>query len=349
MKIPHGPPFMQRGENAVECAVHTLRLFVVLAAALIVCQGCSQTGQKSLPPLKIGINVWPGYAHAFVAQEKGFFKKYGADVELVLRENISDVTELYKNGELDGLFQVFPDIIMLNASGFPTKVVYVADESVKSDVIIGRPDLGGISSLSGKTVSFEGINSFSHIFVLKVLQKAGIAEYEVNFTNVPAMDVLEALEKGRIDAAHTWEPVTTRALKKGYAILARAADAPGVITDVLGFKNEVVSRRPLAVQAVVSGMLDARAFLEAHPEEALAIMSGAEDIDPGKLRSGLAGVRQPGRNGNMRLLFDTGASLYRAGDHIIDFYYNRGQLIHSPELSAVLEPRFIMNAGRADR
>ena len=34
-------------------------------------------------PIKIAINEWPGYAHAFVAQEKGFFEKNGVDVELV--------------------------------------------------------------------------------------------------------------------------------------------------------------------------------------------------------------------------------------------------------------------------
>ncbi len=26
-------------------------------------------------PIKIAMNVWPGYAHAFIAQEKGFLKR----------------------------------------------------------------------------------------------------------------------------------------------------------------------------------------------------------------------------------------------------------------------------------
>ncbi|GAG60774.1 unnamed protein product [marine sediment metagenome] len=135
------------------------------------------------------------------------------EVELILRENISESTELYRKGNADGLFNVFPDIIMLNSDGIHTKVVYIADRSETGDVIVGRPEFTSLADLKGKKVSFEGINSFSHLFVLKALEESGIEEYDVAFENVSAMGVLNALEENKIDVGHTWEPVTSEALK----------------------------------------------------------------------------------------------------------------------------------------
>jgi len=54
-----------------------LFFFGLLAAAA----GCG--GEKAKPPLKIGINAWPGFFHAFLARDKGYFKKNGVKVELV--------------------------------------------------------------------------------------------------------------------------------------------------------------------------------------------------------------------------------------------------------------------------
>jgi NitT/TauT family transport system substrate-binding protein len=90
---------------------------------LVFLTGCTETANQ--PPLQIGINIWPGYAHAFIAQEKGFFKQYGVEVKLIFKRDISEITQLYKSGDLDGMFNVFTDVIMLNSQGVNTQVVYL--------------------------------------------------------------------------------------------------------------------------------------------------------------------------------------------------------------------------------
>ena len=57
-------------------------LLIICVAVVAGC--CAVVCEKKAPetvsakveekkPIKIGISVWQGYAHAFVAQEKGFF------------------------------------------------------------------------------------------------------------------------------------------------------------------------------------------------------------------------------------------------------------------------------------
>ena len=305
--------------------------------------GCTPKKAKEKTPIKIAINVWPGYAHAFIAQEKGIFKRHRVDVELILKRDVTESTQLYKNNEVYGIFSVFTDIIMMNAQGIPTKVVYVADYSDTGDVLIGKPNFRSIADLKGRKVSFEGINTFSHLFILKLLEKAGLKETDVRFANIPALNVLEALEKGNIDAGHTWEPVTSQAIKKGYKILGKAGDLPGIITDVLAFHTTMVQERPDEVKRIVTSLLEARDFIYSNREEALEIMSKAEGMSKEEMEEGIKGVHHPDLKENieaMKKSKDT-KSLHGSGDIIIDFYLKKGQLSRIPDINAMIEPGFL--------
>jgi NitT/TauT family transport system substrate-binding protein len=232
---------------------------------------------------------------------------------------------------------------MMNAQGIPAKVVCVADYSDSGDVLIGKPNFRSIADLKGRKVSFEGINTFSHLFVLKLLEKAGLKESDVRFANIPALNVLEALEKGEIDAGHTWEPVTSQAIKKGYKILGKAGDLPGIITDVLAFHPKVVQERPDEVKRIVTSLLEARDFIYSNREEALEIMSKAEGMSKKEMEEGIKGVYHPDRKENiedMKKPKDT-RSLHGSGEIIIDFYLKKGQLSRIPDINAIIEPGFL--------
>ena len=116
------------------------------------------------------------------------------------------------------------------------------------DVIIGNLNNSitntTLGDLKGKKISVEGINSFSHLFVLKALENVGLGEGDIGISRVPAQKITENMEKGTIVAGHTYEPYTTEALKKGYKILFAAGKIPGIITDVLAFHSDFVEERP---------------------------------------------------------------------------------------------------------
>lgn len=324
-------------------------LWGVLTIVVITGLSCSRTEVKR--PIKIGLCIWPGYAHAFVAQEKGFFKEHKVSVELLLKKDTVEVVESYRRGELDGLFGVFPDIIMLNEEVIPTQVLYVVDFPVTGDVIVGRPELRSLSDLKGKKVSFEGINSFSHIFVLGVLERVGLNEADVQFEIIPALEVLTALEEGKIDAGHTWEPIKSRALQKGYKILAKAGDAPGVIIDVLAFRAKVVRERPDDILRILRSILEAKGFTSSHRGEAMEIAARAMGTSAKELESGFSGIQFPDVRENLKVMTDAKGSmtLYRAGQMVIKFYEEHGQLSKRYNLHSIIEPCFLEQLAREEK
>jgi NitT/TauT family transport system substrate-binding protein len=232
---------------------------------------------------------------------------------------------------------------MFNAEGIPTKIVCVVDSSDTGDVIIGRAECNSLADLKGKTVSFEGVNTFSHMFVLKALENVGLNETDVRFENVPALDVLKAMKEGRIDAGHTWNPTKSQALKAGYKILGKAGDTPGVLTDILAFNSKIIKERPEKIRAIVKSMLEARDFVYTNRAEAIAIMAKAENMTEEEMADGVDGVRHPDLKENVEAMKKTekSTSIYYIGEYVAGFFLNRGQLSQKPNLDEIIEPRFI--------
>ena len=328
-------------------------LLVICVAVVAGC--CAMVCEKKAPetvsakveekkPIKIGISIWQGYAHAFIAQEKGFFGKNNVSVELVFKKGVAESIELYKSGEVDGVFNVFADIILINSKGIPTKVVYVPSYSESGDVIIGRSAFNSLSDLKGKTISFQGVNTFSNLFVLKALEKAEIKESDVQFQDVLGMEVFNAMEAGKIDGGHTWEPITSQSLNKGYKILCKASDTPGIITDVLAFNAKVIEERPDDIQHIVKSLLEAKDFINSNKDEAIDIMAKAEGVDRGEVQRGIdSEVHMLDLNENTEAMkkSENIASLYASLKVVTDFYVKRGLISEAQVTEGIIEPKFI--------
>ena len=100
--------------------------------------------------VKITMHKWPGYAHSYIAQEKGFFEDEGVNVELVLIENIDDNIQYFKDGKADAAFGLQSDAMLLSAEGILLKIVYIADFSNGGDAIVSKLNLKTITDLKGK-------------------------------------------------------------------------------------------------------------------------------------------------------------------------------------------------------
>ncbi len=322
-----------------------------IRAAALICiallAGCTSEKPVAKTPLRIGIDPWPGYAYAYLAREKGFFDANGVKVELVMKKNTVESGAAFAGRELDGFFGLFSDMILANANGVPARFVYAVDHSTTGDAVVARPSVRSLRGLKGKTVGFEGVNTFSHMFVLKLLEKVGLDETNVRFRNVAGPDVLKALEGGQIDAGHTWNPTRLEATRKGYRVLAVGGDLPGVIVDGLIIGPGPVKERPDDVRRFVKSLLQAREYLHAHRDEAVGIMAAAEGMPKEAMEDGVAGCHHYDLKENARMMGkgDGDGTLRKAHRTAADFFLKRGQMSRVPAFEEVVEPRFVTELG----
>ncbi len=313
---------------------------IVFIGGLLTYFTTSNISEESKTPIKIAINEWPGYAHAFLAQEKGFFEKNGVVVELIFDRDYTTSQQRYIDGEVNGVFEVLPDTMFRNTQGLPSKVVYLMDYSETGDVIVGS--VNSIEELKGQTIGVEGINTFSHIFVLKTIESNGMTEGDVLFEIVLAQDVLKKLEDGTIQAGHTWEPTKSEAIKKGYKVLATAGDFPYLVTDVLVFDQKIIEEQPDDIQKIVQSLFEAQEFQKIYPDESVRIMAEAENVSQEAMLSGLDAVFMTDLDENIKVMDPSNdPTLKNAIDEIAKFYMERGQISYKPTFYDIIEPKFV--------
>jgi len=156
----------------------------------------------------------------------------------------------------------------------------------------------------------------------------------INFGESPA---------DQIDAGHTWEPHTSRALAKGQHIIFTSADTPGLIPDLLVFRTKILRERPDDVRAFLTAWLEARDFILANPAEAAQII--AEETGLSVEEVSFEGVKLYSLEDN-RAAFaqnpgtDT-TSIYFTTQLYADFLISSGNLTNAPDINQMLDPSFL--------
>ncbi len=315
-------------------------VLLVLFSFIFLCYFFIYYGGGSV---NIAMNMWPGYSHhTFIALDNDFFEEEGVDVEVNVFDSYVDSLDAFRSGDFDAFFGVYSDVVLLASEGHQVSIVYVADFSNGGDVIMASPDIESISDLRDKNIGVGQLNSFSHLFVLSLLESEGLSESDVNIVDVEEADILDDLKLDIIDAGHTMEPFQSDALTEGFNLLASSKDIPNTITDVLAFRKEVVEKNPEKVKGVVDALFRAERYLVENPDKSASYISKKTGVDSYELKDELKGIKILSEEENKKI-FDRNEedSLYEKGEFISDFFVEKGISKESLNLDELIDPRFV--------
>jgi NitT/TauT family transport system substrate-binding protein len=303
----------------------------------------AQTVNVNEKPIRLALVVWAPNFLAYIAEEKGYFEKNNVAVNLTLIQDYVDAISEYSNGDYDGMLLVYADSLIQSAQGINTKVVYNLDTSTNADVIVGNGN--NLSEAEGKKIGVEGINTFSHLFVLKSLEKVGLDEGDVEFVNMPAQNISDALKDGRIFAGHTYIPFISDLVKNGFKILSMAANTPGVITNVISFHSDIVEQRPQDIQNIIKSLIEAKEDYDKNKEQSIEIMSSKSGLSKELIIEGMDAVKLLDLNLNAQVSMNNESneiiSLYNSGNNLSKFFVERGVISEYPVIENIVEPKFV--------
>jgi NitT/TauT family transport system substrate-binding protein len=252
----------------------------------------AQRSHAAEPTVRINIVTWPGYGPIYLGQEKNFFKEEGIKVEVVIQENTQARTAALIANEIDLIGITFDSIVLANMKGLPMQVIGVTDISNGADGIIAKPDIKGIPDLAGKRVAFpEG--QPSHIFLLYHLNKAGVPPSKI----VPVLTddagkAGELFAAGQVDAAVTWEPWLSTAVKAGQGqLLVSSEGATDILIGIFAANRNRVEANRSKLRAFVRGWYRSVQYAKEHPDEANPIMAKGMGMPEAEFIDALSGLR----------------------------------------------------------
>ncbi|HLY67366.1 MAG TPA: ABC transporter substrate-binding protein [Chloroflexota bacterium] len=212
-----------------------------------------------------------------IAEEKGFFQKYGVDVNVLYAESNTAIASLVSN---QAQFALSDGVLFLNgvASGSPLKIIANVDSTIPyglfSQTSIAKPE-----DLKGKSLAVGQIGDATYLAA-----RLALAPYKLALNtdvqlfpggNSPAR--FAALASGQVAAAMLdQDAFGKQAEAKGAHLLISLRDqnppwiGGGVVTTTTVIKND-----PKTTLAVLKGLLDGIGFFsnDQNRAESLAIMA----------------------------------------------------------------------------
>jgi len=176
--------------------------------------------------VRIGLSSFtPINAAVWIAEDKGLFKKYGIDPEVILIGGASagGVSSLIA-GDVQFLAGAGGAVVSAGLNGADVVMIAsIVNRGVQR--VMARSDIRKAEELRGKRIGITRLGAASHLVLLMMLRAWGMTAADVQTMQIgssPAM--MAALEKGGIDAAVLTEPTFFFAEDQGYRVLADLAD-----------------------------------------------------------------------------------------------------------------------------
>lgn len=222
--------------------------------------------------IRIGVSSKSlGFWDTWVAHEKGFFRKYGLDSEVItIRPNLAIVALL--SGELD-YSTVSGTVIRAAVKGLPVRLFTNGLRS-SFHVLVAQPNYKSIADLKGKRIAVSNIGATDEIVSRYMLQKGGLdPRKDVVILSIGGSEIrLQSLVSGQTDATVLSLPHSLIAKQQGYRILGSAADALEIPFSGLGTSVQKIQREREQVKRVIQAELDTMRWIKTQKQEAIQFL-----------------------------------------------------------------------------
>ena len=257
------------------------RLAMLFCALLLLMPSMAMAQTKDPIKLKVGMVAAVDMLALPIALERGFFEKHGLDVTIARPYATGvDALNALQAGETDMVQAGVPaigailrgmDLVFFgNFSGNATKL----GSDATLAMIAGKDSgivKGDLKTLKGKKIA-ASFGTINHLYILGLLEKAGLTPADVTLVNTPPPEMNVALLAKGVDAYACWDPVPVIGMK----------DVPGAIEvirggDVISYLGFNIALRPwlekngATIEKFVAAVSEADQWMRKNPKQAAAI------------------------------------------------------------------------------
>ncbi len=252
-------------------------LGVWLSAALALpAWPADNSAAQPLKKIAIGYSgISPSQAPAWMAYERGFFRKYGLDAELIFIESGSRTVQTLISGDVFAAQVAGTSVIQSNLQGSGVVMIggFLNTMDYKFMVAhdIVRPD-----QLKGKTVAVSRVGSSSDFATRYALEKYGLVpDKDVTILQIGSQPArFSALQSGQIQGVMIAVPLTAMATKMGLNTLADL-QMLGLEYQHTGLavSQKTIKAQPEAVRNLLKAFVEGIHFMKTNRKEAIAILA----------------------------------------------------------------------------
>ena len=298
------------------------RLQRYFGAGLAVGLSLTAVPASAADKIRILFPTWSGYAPVFVADDLGYFKSMGLEIEAKFEDERPNVMAAMARGDIEmdmrtvGEYQGKP-----RDANTPGVIIGTIDESLGGDGVIGAGDVKSVADLKGKTLAVE-TNIPARLLIQLELKKSKMSLADLKIKEIATADTVSVFADSSIAAVATYEPFLSQALKNDTArkphILVSSKDYPGTIVDVIIVRGDDLKANPEKYRKFMIGVFKAIEYFKAKPDDFIKLAAPHFKLSPADFKASIDGslvytdykqtaefFGKPGAPGSLYKIFDT--------------------------------------------
>ena len=259
-----------------------IRLAAFLALIAVSMTGCNQNPPRQIEKIVVGAETVAHASPLWIAENKGYFKDEGLNVEIQGFESGRTALRTMLKGEgIDVATAAQTPVISNSFSRNDYAIIgamLYSDNDVK---MLARRDKGinALSDLKGKTVGVTS-GSSGHFFLGLFLAYHGLRMNDVKTVDIEATRLPQALRDGQVDAIATWEPHIYKA-RKALGDKALVLPSAGIYREDFYFiaRKAFIKQHPETLTRFLRAIEKGEDFISKSKKEAMDIVGQRLKID----------------------------------------------------------------------
>jgi len=250
-------------------------LFLMFAGTQFFALGDGYAQEK----IRIGISsTSPGFLPTIVAEQKGFYKKYGLATEHI-RISLAVAMNALGTGDLDYAITI-AQAMSGAIRGVPVKLIMMTQDKLVF-FLMAKTGIQQISDLRTKTIGISYFGSTTHLVADVIARRNGLVPgKDINL--LPSGDDngrIASLDSGRVDAVIGGPPLNIWGAKKNYKILAWAKDYTNLPQNAVIVTDKKLQESPDQAKRMIKGTIEGLRFIQTHPKESIDILASYSRSD----------------------------------------------------------------------
>jgi len=221
-------------------------------------------------------------ADVVLAQEKGFFKEQGLNVEIQnFSSGLKVVQAVVAGGVQVGGSSIEP-VLNAGARGQPLSIIGAYTDRLTVAMVTPK-EVGSPEQLKGKTLGIQDVGAFREIMTRTVLQNAGLTADDVRYRPVDATGYTGALLGGQIESGILQQEQAVDALKKddSFHVLVDLYETdPKYFYGTYFSKRDWVQENRQQAVGFLAAITKAHRFMYDNREETVNIVAKATGFTP---------------------------------------------------------------------
>jgi putative hydroxymethylpyrimidine transport system substrate-binding protein len=260
-------------------------IFIVSVLLLLTACGKTNEGASSskLQKVTLMLDWYPNAVHSFLytAQEKGYFKQQGLDVNIQMPADTNDPLKLVAAGKVDMAMSYQPEVLVARGENIPVKSFAAIVRHPLNQLMVPKDStIQSPKDLAGKTVGYPSIPLDEAIVQTMVKADGGDASkvkmVDVGWDLIPAMAAKRT--NGLIGGYINHEKLLLD--KEGHPMRTlnpAEYGVPDYYELVLVGSDKELKDKPEVFKKFKAAMTKGQKYVAAHPEEGLSILMKHED------------------------------------------------------------------------